>query len=193
MALFATKSIAPMETEDPELLYSLDEHEDFVICKSPGKLKSLLYRIAENKSVHYWSDGDWSMHDMIMELLKRHKPAELFISTYALRELAVRQIIMAQDRGEIASVHMLLDYRAPVRIPEVVQLASMNVNKIGMAKVHAKVFILRGPTASISIITSANLTSNPRIECGVVSTNRDLADFHISTMQKLIDNAEIFI
>lgn len=192
MGLFETYSIAKKKDQDPDLLFGSDEEVDFVICKSPDKLKKLLDAIAVNKSVHYWSDGDWSMHDMIMELLKRYSPAELFISTYALRELSIRQIILAQDRKELLSVNMLLDYRAPVRIPEVMQLASMNVNKIGLTKVHAKVFILRSEKGSVSIITSANLTSNPRIECGVVSMNKELADFHISTMQKLIDNAEVF-
>ena len=129
---------------------------------------------------------------MIMELLKRYNPADLYISTYALRELSIRQIILAQDRKELLSVNMLLDYRAQVRIPEVFQLARMNMNKIHLTKIHAKVFILKSDKGCVSIVTSANLTSNPRIECGVVSMNNDLADFHINWMQKIMDNAEIF-
>ena len=190
MALFETKSIITRDEDDE--LFSDDESVDFVICKSPEKLQLLLNAIETGKSVHYLSKGDWSMHDLIMQLLKTYNPAELFITTYALREFSVRQIILAQDAGLISSVKMLLDYRAKVRTPEVYQLASQNINKICLMGIHAKVCVLKSAKGSISIVGSANWTSNPRIECGVVSMNNSLAEFHIDWINKSLENAEIF-
>lgn len=190
MALFETKKIT--EPEDQDELYTDAEAEDFVICKNPEKLQLLLKAIQGGKAVHYLSKGDWSMHDMIMQLLKTYGPAELFITTYALREFSVRQIILAQAAGDITAVNMLLDYRAKVRTPEVFQLASQNMNKICLYGIHAKVTVLRSDKGCVTIVGSANWTSNPRVECGVVSMNKELAEFHINWIQKLIDNAEIF-
>lgn len=190
MALFETKSIITRDEEDE--LFADDESVDFVICKSPEKLQLLLNAIETGKSVHYLSKGDWSMHDLIMQLLKTYNPAELFITTYALREFSVRQIILAQDAGLISSVKMLLDYRAKVRTPEVYQLASQNINKICLMGIHAKVCVLKSAKGSVSIVGSANWTSNPRIECGVVSMNNSLAEFHIGWINKSLENAEIF-
>ena len=75
MALFETKKINTVNTDQDEL-YTDDEAEDFVICKNPEKLHLLLDKIQPGNSVHYVSKGDWSMHDMISQLLKKYQPAQ---------------------------------------------------------------------------------------------------------------------
>jgi len=185
------KTTVTAEKEDP-FFFSSPADDDFVICKSPGKLKRLLDALQECKQLQYVSDGDWSTHDLVMELLKVYKPAELYITTYALRELPVRQLILAQERKEILSVKMLLDYRAKVRTPEVFQLAAQNINRIGLTNIHAKVTVLRSDQGCVSIVGSANWTTNPRIECGVISLHEAAAAFHINWIEKVIDNAELF-
>ncbi len=191
MALFETRKIIPANDDQDELIID-DEAEDFVICKNPEKLQLLLKAIEGGKSVHYLSKGDWSMHDLISQLLQKFNPAELFITTYALREFAVRQIILAQDAGKLTAVNMILDYRAKIRTPEVFQLASQNINKICLYGIHAKVTVLKSDKGCITIVGSANWTSNPRVECGVVSMNKNLAEFHINWIKKIMENAEVF-
>jgi hypothetical protein len=190
MALFKTTEIKKV-VEDDELLHD-ESAEDFVICKSPEKLQILIKAIEKGNAVHYLSRGDWSMHDLVMQLLKKYKPATVFITTYALRELGVRQLLMAQEAGDIKSVNMVLDYRAQVRTPEVYQLASNNFNKIALETIHAKVTVIKSAAGCVSIVGSANWTSNPKIEAGVVSTNEAVANFHMDWIKKLIDNAEVF-
>jgi hypothetical protein len=186
------KTVTTDEVTDDGLIFSSDQEAEFVICKNPDKLKRLLSCLQEGKHVHYVSDGDWSTNDLVMELLKLYKPAELFITTYALRELPVRQIILAQERKEILSVHMLIDYRAKARTPEVFQLAEMNINRIYLTNIHAKVTVLRSEAGCVTIVGSANWTQNPRIECGIISLNRSVADFHIGWIEKVMSNGEIF-
>lgn len=165
---------------------------DVVLCKSPDKLQRLLQSLQEGKQVHYVSDGDFSMHDIVMELLKEYKPAELWITTYALREFPVRQLILAQERKDLLCVKMLIDYRAKMRTPEVFQLAQMNVNQIYLTSIHAKVTVIRSSVGTVTVVTSANWTQNPRIECGVISLEKEVAEFHINWIEKVMDNAEIF-
>lgn len=175
-----------------DFLHASGQPDDFVICKSPDKLKALLDKLAKDKQLHYVSDGDWSTHDMIMELLKIYKPAELFITTYAIREFSIRQLVMAIERKDLLSVHMIADYRAKMRTPEVYQLASQNMNKICLHSIHAKVTVLRSAAGCVTIIESSNLTSNPRIEAGVITLDTAAAAFHINWITKIMDNAEIF-
>jgi hypothetical protein len=190
MALFKTSEVKPEDEDD--LLHADDDGDDFVICKSPEKLQHLLNAMLPGKAVHYVSKGDWSMHDLVMQLLKSYGPAELYITTYALREFSVRQIILAQAAGDITAVNMVLDYRAKVRTPEVFQLAEMNMNKICLYGIHAKVTVLKSAKGFVTIVGSANWTNNPRVEAGVVSTNKALGEFHIDWIKKLMENAEIF-
>jgi hypothetical protein len=192
MALIKTGEIAKPVADDVDLIYTSDEITEMVICKSPDKLNRLLSSIQSGKTIYYVSDGDWSMHDLVMLLLKQYHTAELFFSSYALRELAVRQLIMAQERGEISSIRILLDYKAKVRTPEVYQLAQNNFNEIYLTNIHAKVTVLRSAAGSVTIVGSANWTTNPRIEAGTISLNKPLADFHINWMEKVMANAEIF-
>lgn len=191
MGFIKTKVETKTGTETPGVL-SIVVPESSVICKSPGKLKLLLEKIAPGTSTHYVSKGDWSMHDLVMQLLKKYQPAELFISTYALRETPVRQLVMAIDRKEISSIKMLLDYRAKVRTPQVYELAQMNINQIYLTSVHAKVCVLRSAAGSITIAGSANWTTNPKIEYGVVTMNEQIAEFNIDWMQNIMNDAEIF-
>jgi hypothetical protein len=191
MALVKTTGIAA-PSQSIGCVHSTDEHADFVICKEPSKLKAILSAIGSGKQTHFVSDGDWSMHDLVMELLKIYKPAELFLSTYALREYPVRQLVLALDKGDLLSVSMVLDYRAKVRTPEVFELANMNASKIFLTAIHAKVTVIRSTLGCVTIVGSQNWTTNPKIECGVISMDQQLAEFHINWLEKVMDNAEIF-
>ena len=137
MALVKTNFVDNAAENELQPFTATGAADDFIICKSPDKLKRLIQALNNTQSVHYVSDGDWSMHDLVMEVLKKYKPAELWITTYAIRETPVRQLILAQERRDLLSVKMLLDYRAKARTPEVFQLASNNLNQIKLTSVHA--------------------------------------------------------
>lgn len=189
---FVTTNKIESRVEDNTFLHTSGQSEDFVICKSPDKLAALLSMLNAQKQLHYISDGDWSTHDLIMELLKQLKPAELFLTTYAIREFSIRQLVLAIERNELIAVNMIADYRAKMRTPEVYQLAANNMNKICLHSIHAKVTVLRSATGCATIVGSSNLTSNPRIEAGVISLDPNVANFHINWIQKIMDNADIF-
>lgn len=191
MALVKTSGTYVAET-DLETCHASGEAQDFVICKNPDKLGILLKSLKKGSCVHYVSDGDWSMHDLVMELIKTNKGADIYITTYALREFHVRQLILAQDRGDIKKIMLLLDYRAKARTPEVFYLAAQNVNKIVMTSIHAKVAVVKSPFGCVTIVGSANWTQNPRIEAGVISLDNGIANFHIDWIEKVMMNGEIF-
>lgn len=191
MALVKTADIA-ISDMDINHCHASTDSQDFVVCKRPDKLEALLNALSPGLCVHYVSDGDWSMHDLVMELIKKYQPADVFITTYALREFPMRQLVLAQDRGDINKIFMLLDYRAKARTPEVFHLAAQNVNKIVMTSIHAKVSVIKSPSGCVSIVGSANWTQNPRIEAGVISLDTAIADFHIEWIEKVMNNGEIF-
>lgn len=186
-----TRDTAGM-SEDLSGVLSKDLQNSFAICKGPDKLRELLNNIMPGHTTHYVSNGAWSMHDLVTELLKKYRPAELFISTYAIRETPVRQLVIALDRGDVTSVKMILDYRAKVRTPEVFQLAERNMNQIYLTSIHAKVCVLRTPQAMITILGSSNWTKNPKIEAGTVTLDKSIGNFHINWMEQVMQNAKIF-
>jgi hypothetical protein len=192
MALVKTPELSTKPELGLKPFIAVSEASTTALCKSPEKLKEVLQALQAGLSVHYVSEGDWSMNDMVLEILKLTGPAELHFTTYAISELPIRQLILAQESGDLTSVHMLIDYRAKVRTPEVFQLASMNVNKFFLTSIHAKVTVIRNAGHCITIVSSANWTKNPRIEAGVITLDRSAGDFHIEWIEKSMSNAEIF-
>ncbi|HYC29550.1 MAG TPA: phospholipase D-like domain-containing protein [Chitinophagaceae bacterium] len=192
MALVKTSKIEDVPENALAPILAAPGAERFVICRSPEKLKNLLNALQEGHCTHYVSDGDWSMIDLVLELLKKYKHAELWITTYSLREHSVRQLIAAQERKEILSINMLVDHRAKSQTPEVYHLANLNMNRIHLTSIHAKVCVMKCAGGSVTVVGSANWTNNPRIEAGVVSLDPAVAEFHISWIQKAMDNAELF-
>lgn len=181
------------EAPDPlgSFFLKADDPNDFVVCKSPEKLQKVLNELEDEKTVEFVTRGDWSLIDMVIQLLKKFQPANLFIATYAIREFPIRQLILAQERGEISSIKMLLETRAKVRTPDVYQLASMNMNKICLTDLHAKATVIRSPVGSVTITGSQNFTSNPRLENGLISLGNKRAEFNINWITTIMDDAEI--
>lgn len=168
-------------------------HPAFVICKSPEKLNAIISALNTSDTVHFISKGDWSISDLVIALLNKYNPSELYFSTYSFREHQARQLFLAQDKGLITSINMLVDYRINVRTPEVMQLAANTFNRISYLRIHAKVCVIDSPIGKISIAGSANWTSNPRLEQGVISTNPELANFHINWFNDIFNDKNIFI
>jgi hypothetical protein len=191
MALIKRK-VAVAAEPVPAPAYVSREQAATVICKSPDKLKAVIDLVEPGVHVHYVSDGDWSMHDLVVSLLEKYGPAELYTTTYALREFPMRQLILAKERGDVTTIKMLIDYRAKMRTPEVYQLASMNLTDIRLIAIHAKVAVIRSAQACVSIVCSSNWTQNPRIEAGSITMDADVAHFHIDWIEKTLQNAEIF-
>lgn len=191
MAIIKTGALITQISNADHVQHSLHSN-DFAICKNPDKLKSLINKVLPGTTTFYISDGAWSMHDLVMELLKTVQPAELYITTYALREYSVRQLILAIDRKEITAVNMILDYRAPVRTEAVYQMAAMNFNKIFLTSIHAKITVIKAANTIITITGSANWTTNPKIESGVVTTDPIIGEWYIEQIKLMMDGAKLF-
>jgi hypothetical protein len=180
----------PEENEKPFAAFTGGAQS--VICKKPKKLERLLNAVEPGCNVHYLSDGYFSLHDVVISLVKKHAPVDVYFTTYALRELPVRQLVMCKIDGLINGIHVVLDYKAQVRSAEVNAFAEMNFTKLSLKPIHAKVCVIQGDDIDITIIGSANWTTNPKTEAGVICENKDIAEFHKSWILKMINDEQIF-
>jgi hypothetical protein len=127
--------------------------------------------------LHFITNGRWSMPDIVFWVLNQIGPASLKIATWSISEDAIRRIINRYQKGIIQDVEFLLDPRVKVRNPNPLSMLRKNF-PYAMAPNHAKVTLLSNNDHKVSIISSANLTSNPRIEVGIISGNTQVYDFH---------------
>lgn len=104
----------------------------------------------------------------------------------------MRVLFQLIKEGRIKELNCLFDYRIEKRKAEAFQLAKVNSSKIKLTKVHAKVAILLADQWAVSIIGSANLTKNPRIEAGIISTCQEVAEFHANWIKREIIHGDTF-
>lgn len=139
-------------------------------------LKKHIGEIYQDKMIHFITSGRFSMHDLLLYVLNQTGPADVLVSTWSIAELAIRQIVQKHDEGLIKSIAFLIDPRVKVRNPKPLQMLAANFT-YKLKACHAKVTTIENDSWNISIISSANMTNNPRIERGVIFPFRDVFEF----------------
>lgn len=161
-----------------------------IMAKGMKKLEELFPQLHPDRDLHFMSHGEWSTHELIMHLLTKIGPADLYFTTWSLKEYPVRLLMGALENKQLLSITALLDARVRVRNPEVLHLAKAQFTKIREYDCHAKVFVLENSQWKISLVGSANMTNNPRVEACVLSTHPDVAAFHKSWIKRLVEFGE---
>lgn len=179
---------------EDDLLLSVTDNDisETIICKRADKLSELIKLVDDTpKNIHFISDGYFSLYDLVMALVNKLSPVNLYITTYALREFATKQLITGINNKLIENISILLETRIKTR-DDVYELAKMNFSKVGLTSLHAKVTVIKSSNSYITITGSANWTKNERIENGIISTQKEVAEFHIDWIEKKLANVELF-
>ncbi len=134
--------------------------------------------IKEGASIHFWSNGDWNMHDLLYYFLKFCGPSKVYITSWAISEIAMRKLYEFTKDGLITELNALFDYRNTTRKPAELEFIKKNAHNVKLAKCHAKVTVLENLKFGISIVSSANYTRNPRLEAGVITVSKRIAEFN---------------
>ena len=163
-----------------------------IVAKRPDILKQVISDLANHDAVHFISHGDWNLFDFFNLALVEMAPCALWLCTYAIYEYPIRQILLAQQAGQLTDVHMIIDSRSRVRNPSTLALAKNIANKIALTACHAKVMVLQKEDKAITLIGSQNWTKNPRIETGIATRDTTVATFHTDWMTKVLEGLDAF-
>lgn len=154
-------------------------------------LFSMLREQLSKKSIVYWrSNGEWSMHQLLLQLIDIIGPADVYISSYAFGETPARIIANLKEKGLIKSLHCLLDDRVESRTAGSMQLISSIADSFATTMTHAKVTLLKNDLHTVSVVGSANYTENKRWEAGVIDNNPDIFSFYYEFITKAINGRE---
>jgi hypothetical protein len=148
----------------------------------------IMANVSENHLTHYWTDGAWSMHQLLTGLLHLIGESDVLISTYALSETSVRTMDKLKESGYIKSLNCVIDNRVDTRSAASFQFFKALANKVVLADCHAKVTILIGKSRSLIVIGSANYTENKRMEVGIISDDAASCNFHKEWIENLLNN-----
>lgn len=148
----------------------------------------IVEQVNEKPIVHFWTDGAWSMHQLLSGLLKLVGSSDVWMSTYALSETSVRAMHKLMEEGLIQSLYCVIDNRVDTRSAASFQFFNSIADRVVLADCHAKVTILLGGRRNLIVIGSANYTENKRMEVGMISDDWALCQFHKEWIENLLTN-----
>lgn len=151
--------------------------ESEFIYFSGRDLRADIGPIVQNQIKPFFSEGRWSMHDLLLYLLEITGPVEIWLSTFSISEAAIRAIFTAGENGLIRQVHCLFDHTIQKNKLSLLFFANNVVTDIAISANHSKLLLLENETWKIVVVGSANMTPNPRKEAGVIFTTPE-AYFH---------------
>jgi hypothetical protein len=143
-------------------------------------------------TIHFLTAGALSLHKLMDGLLERHpgQPCKLWIATWAIKEAAARAILKHRNSGHVVALYGIFDSRVKTVDSKAFQLLQDRFTQCVFAKNHSKVMVIEFPDHQYTIVTSANLSNNPRIETGFVTTGKALAEFHRGWMRDVLNNGK---
>lgn len=136
------------------------------------------------------SRGKISLHQVIEKLVLMHKPCKVWLTSWAISENPIRAIVNLVQSGAIQELNCIFNYRVNIECPKAFQLAQFNFKNIKLSKIHAKVVIIETEKGAITIVTSANLTTNPRIEAYSITNDQQCKDFHLQWIKEEMNGME---
>jgi len=152
-----------------------NDSERFLGGRGHQVLKEVLSDFKQGESIHYITEGHWHLHELITGLLMITGPAKLYLSTWAMSEDPVRALLNLIEQKYITELNCVFDYKTTTQAPKVLQLVTTISSRVKVCHCHAKMFVIENDSWLIVNNGSANLTKNPRLESGVICSNKIVA------------------
>jgi hypothetical protein len=153
---------------------------------SGDNVMQLVESVQLHEHTHFYTDGAWNMHQLLIGLIGIAGKSDVYLSSFAMSETAVRALLGLQDVGLIKSLHCVIDNRVETRSAGSLQLLKSISNRIVLRACHAKVTIIEGEHLDLVILGSANYTENKRMEVGVITKSESVSRFHKEWICKIL-------
>lgn len=155
-----------------------------------ARVGEVVGELEHGQTLHVVSAAEWSTHNLIEHLCQQTGPVVLWLVTWSISEDGVRVMLRLRESGAIVTMHALTDWRVLVRNRDAVQLMKNNADTFAVAPCHAKLYVMTNEDWAITIVSSANLTNNPRLETMVITEDREVAEFHTRWINAMIANSK---
>jgi len=117
------------------------------------------------------------MHQLIEHLLEQTGPAKVVLSSFSITEVAIRTFQRLMEQGTIQSLACLFDFTVRRHKLGLLFFARNVISQISIAKCHAKVVLIYNGKHYVTVVSSANLNINDKMEAGIISTDTAIFDY----------------
>lgn len=161
-----------------------DEQKANVIGRSTGStigatmLANIKTTLDKGHDAFFYTNGAWSMYELLVMLCEHEGGAIVYISSYAMSETSARVLAKLKEVGTIEQLYILIDNRVDTRSPGSLQLLQQVADQIVLTSCHAKLTLIFQKEANTLILGSANYSENKRLETGMATRNAAAIEFY---------------
>lgn len=139
--------------------------------------------IRNGYSKHFYSSGAFNLIQLIFFVLKQTGPAHLFLTSYSISMDSITALRRKLDAGDILSARFLIDNRVRSISPKPFDfLITSFPGCYRCCALHAKVALIWNDRWYITVVGSQNATHNPKLERGIIHTDKTVFDFDYKTL-----------
>ena len=172
----------------------LNPKRQFARLRQKKALREIMPRIPQpGQSVHAVGPGQYDFFTFLPEILSMIGHADrVTASTWTINHPNTIELFELWDAGRIGTVDFLTgDYfkrRDTAIYTMLVNGLRARGGRYRAFKNHSKLMMIENPArdAYITIVGSANLTANPRLEIYVITNDRPLYDFHREWVEEVL-------
>lgn len=192
--LFDINDIGKSQEDKFTFSHALNDSKPDIInvaCKAKDLAMLVIDDLKPNVHIDFHTAGELSIHQLIRAFVNLY-PSTVFISSWALKEEPARALLFLREQGKIKELYGVFDYRIKTLDAQHFHLIEKAMSTYRLTKNHAKVVVMINETLSCCIVSSANLSNNPRNEAGFISTCEPTINFHKTCLQNLLDGKSIY-
>jgi len=147
-------------------------------------LQKEISKIEKAMAKPFYSEGLWSMHELLYYLLTVTGKADVWLSSFSLSEIAIRSFVNAKEDNLIKSLSCLFDISARSNKRDLLFFANNVIDRIALTKNHSKIIVIKNNEWNIVVVASANLNTNNKLEAGAIFEGKQ----HTMKFIELIEN-----
>ncbi|MFZ4401479.1 MAG: hypothetical protein ACOYO1_15695 [Bacteroidales bacterium] len=144
-------------------------------------LTKIIGDILPGKTIHFYSWANFNLVKLILFVLKQTGPADILMTSYSFSQKSIESLNSYKKSGLIKNIQVLIDNRVRVMSPKPFQMLISSFD-YRCTSVHAKVALIWNEKWNITIVTSQNATDNPKLERGIIFTDKSIFDFDFKTL-----------
>lgn len=129
------------------------------------------------------------MHELLEYLLSVTGPAFVRITSYSITEVAVRTFLRLVENKSIIDLECIFDLSVKQHKAGLLFFASNITPKIALTKCHAKLMLILNDDWILSVVSSANLQVNDKIEAGIIVGDASVFNFYKDRFNKTFDKS----
>ena len=130
--------------------------------------------------------------DVVEWVLNQVGKSSIWQTSFSISEEFLRRLYFISKSGKVETIRLVLDFKATNKTLRLWTFLTQVIEHTYLADNHSKVILIRSVKgATVSIITSQNLTRGNRMESAIVTTNPDVFQTFLSDMEDLIQNHSV--